>query len=159
MTVPYDTFEKKAGNVTMDETGELVPCDMTRLLVVDDEMRVREVFRMILADGFPEKSIDTAANGQEALDSFAKLHHKVCLMDLHMSVMDGHVAFLKILELCAARKWEAPSVVFCTGFAHPDAVRSVVVRDSTHCLLSKPVRAETLLNVVRSRLELQKPQV
>lgn len=158
MTVPYETFEKKVGNVTTDAPGDLVPCDMSRILVVDDEMRVREVFKMILADGFPEKTIETAANGQEALDAFAKLHHKVILMDLHMSVMDGHVAFLKILELCTERKWEAPSVVFCTGFAHPDAVRSVVVRDSTHCLLSKPVRAETLINIVRSRLELQKPQ-
>jgi CheY-like chemotaxis protein len=156
MTVPYDSFEKKLGNATADVVPELVPCDVSRILVVDDEMRVREVFRMILSDGFPDKTIDTAANGQEALDSFATLHHKVCLMDLHMSVMDGHVAFLKILELCAERKWEAPSVVFCTGFAHPDAVRSVVVRDSTHCLLSKPVRAETLLNIVRSRLETPK---
>jgi CheY-like chemotaxis protein len=158
MSVPYEAFERKAGKVTTEETVSLIPCDTNRLLIVDDEMRIREVFRMILSDGLPEKTIETASNGQEALDAFAKFHHKVCLMDLHMSVMDGHMAFLKILELCEVRKWEAPSVVFCTGFAHPDAVRSVVVRDSTHCLLSKPVRAETLLNVIRSRFELQKPQ-
>lgn len=158
MSVPYESFEKKADDTTTVEGGETVVCDLTRILVVDDEMRVREVFRMILSDGFPNKTIDTASNGQEAIDAFIMYHHKVILMDLHMSVMDGHVAFLKILELCDQRKWERPSVVFCTGFAHPDAVRSVVVKDSTHCLLSKPVRAETLLNVVRSRFEVPKPQ-
>ena len=66
MTVPYDTFEKKAGAASVVAAGELVPCDMSRLLVVDDEMRVREVFKMILADGFPEKTIETAANARFA---------------------------------------------------------------------------------------------
>ena len=121
---------------------------------MDDEVRVREVFRLILSDGLPDCKIDVAANGKDALETFEKEHPSVVVMDLHMSVMDGQAAFMQLQKSCKDNNWEMPSVIFCTGFAHPETVRSIVVRNATHCLLSKPVRGETLLNVVKSRLGL-----
>lgn len=159
LSIPYEAFEKAAAaapvtpvEVPVAPAATGVPCDPARILVVDDEMRIREVFRLILSDGLPDCKIDVASNGAEALDVFGKFHHAVCVMDLHMSVMDGQAAFFKVEKFCLEKGWEMPAVVFCTGFAHPEAVRSVVVRNSTHCLLSKPVRGETLLNIVRTRL-------
>lgn len=125
-------------------------------MIVDDEQRIREVFRMVLMDGMPECLIDIAANGKEAVDTFLTNHHSVVVMDLHMNTMDGQAAFLELQRQCKEKNWQMPSIVFCTGFAHPETVRSIVVRNATHCLLSKPVRGETLLNVVKTRLGLMK---
>lgn len=133
-------------------TESLTPCDKTRILIVDDEVRIREVFRLILSDGLPDCKIDVAANGKEALETFRTAHPAVVVMDLHMSVMDGQAAFMQLQKQCKENNWEMPSIIFCTGFAHPETVRSIVVRNATHCLLSKPVRGETLLNVVKSRM-------
>lgn len=156
MTNPYEAFENKMGTggrpVESVAVGKRVATDPHRILIVDDEQRIREVFRLVLSDGLPGCQIDVAANGQEALDAFSANHHAVCVMDLHMSVMDGQAAFLRMEKFCQENNWDMPSVIFCTGFAHPETVRSIVVRNSTHCLLSKPVRGEMLLNVVRSRL-------
>jgi CheY-like chemotaxis protein len=132
--------------------GAFTPCDKARILIVDDEVRIREVFRLILSDGLPECKIDVAANGKEALETFRASHPSVVVMDLHMSVMDGQAAFMQLQKQCKENNWEMPSIIFCTGFAHPETVRSIVVRNATHCLLSKPVRGETLLNVVKSRI-------
>jgi CheY-like chemotaxis protein len=145
------TSENQADSASAP-TGPLIPCDKTKILIVDDEVRIREVFRLILSDGLPDCKIDVAANGKEALEILRVEHPAVVVMDLHMSVMDGQAAFMQFQKQCKDNNWEMPSIIFCTGFAHPETVRSIVVRNATHCLLSKPVRGETLLNVVKSRI-------
>ena len=38
-----------------------------------------------------------------------------------------------------------PSVIFCTGFTLPEALRKVVAEDPRHVYLPKPIQAETLI--------------
>lgn len=136
----------------LDVSLSAVPCDRGRILVVDDERSIRALFRMILAEELPGRRVDMASNGQEAVDAFRSLHHAVLLMDLHMPVMDGHMAFCEIQRQCRTGNWEMPSFVFCTGFAPPDALLDAIDASVMHCLLSKPVDTKTLVNAVRTRL-------
>ena len=131
-----------------------VPCDRHRVLVVDDEKIVQNVFEMILSWELPHYKIEVAGNGAEALEAFTEGHHAVLLMDLHMPVMDGQEAFSEISKRCASRNWEMPAVVFCTGFAPSAALREVLSGDSPHCLLRKPVSNDTLVAVIKDRLGL-----
>lgn len=133
--------------------GALAPCDRSRVLVVDDEDLIIRLFKTILTSELPGVSVDVAGNGAEALDSFRQNRHAVLLMDLHMPVMDGQVAFREIEKLCAANRWEMPSVVFCTGFAPPDSISRVVSGNSLHCLLSKPVPSSVMVDSIRRRLK------
>ena len=130
----------------------LVRCDPTRVLVVDDEKTILRLFQMILSSALTGRVIDTAVNGEEGVKTFVAGHHGVIVMDLHMPVMDGQAAFSKIFNYCKTHNWEMPSVVFCTGFAPPDSIRDVLGDGSKHCLLSKPVSGESLVNVVTGRL-------
>jgi CheY-like chemotaxis protein len=58
-----------------------------RLLVVDDEPEIRETLADILiSEGY---SVDTAANGAEALREVEKHPVDLVLLDLTMPVMDG----------------------------------------------------------------------
>jgi nitrogen-specific signal transduction histidine kinase/ActR/RegA family two-component response regulator len=132
--------------------GPLIPRDRMRLLIVDDEKTIQRLFNMILSPALPGVKIDMASNGAEALDRFSSGHHGVVLMDLHMPVMDGYAAFTRIERLCLDKNWEMPPVVFCTGYAPPDTVLTVVRQDSRHCLLSKPVSGEALITAVKTRL-------
>lgn len=132
--------------------GPVIPRDKRRLLIVDDERTIQRLFNMILSPALPGIKIDMASNGAEALDKFSSGHHGVVLMDLHMPVMDGHAAFTRIERLCQDRNWEMSPVVFCTGFAPPDTVMTIVNQDSKHCLLSKPVSGQTLIDAVKTRL-------
>jgi len=134
------------------ETGGAMPCDPGRVLIVDDEPVVRQVFEVILSDDLPQMIFEKAANGEEAVECFSRGHHALVLMDLRMPVMDGRSAFLEIEQMCTDRDWEMPSVVFCTGFAPPDTVLDTVSRDSHHSLIRKPVGNDELVSVVKSRL-------
>jgi small basic protein (TIGR04137 family) len=138
----------KDGTVKNDS----VPCDRQRILVVDDEQIIQRLFEMILSWELPGRQIDVASNGAEAVRAFTSGHHAVLLMDLHMPVMDGQAAFCEIQRTCEARNWQMPSVVFCTGFAPPASLKDVLSKSSVHCLLSKPVSNETLVEAVKQRL-------
>lgn len=134
------------------ETQMPLPCNRNRILLVDDEDSIRRLFRVILSSSLPDCSVDLASNGLEAVQSFSKDHHSLLLMDLHMPIMDGQMAFNEIAALCALRDWQMPSVVFCTGFAPPDSVIEVVQSNQDHGLLLKPVSTDILIEAISSRL-------
>jgi CheY-like chemotaxis protein len=139
MTSPGDTASRV-----------LAPRDRGRILIVDDERPIRRLFQMILMAELPGHLIESAEDGSVAVEAFQRHHHGLLLMDLRMPVMDGCAAFSAIERACVAWNWEMPSVVFCTGYAPPDAVRRVVETSSDlHALVAKPVSNDTLVNVVR----------
>lgn len=127
-------------------------CDNSRILIVDDEKGIRELFKKILSLDIPDCRVDLAVNGLEAIDVFKTAHHKVILMDLSMPVMDGEVSFKEIMKYCDEADWEKPSVVFCTGFAPPNTIQSVVGTDTSHALLAKPVSRDTIVKTLKSKL-------
>ena len=131
-----------------------VPCDRHRILVVDDEEVIQKLFSMVLSWELPQAKVEIAGNGAEALEAFAVSHHGVLLMDLHMPVMDGQSAFHALERRCRESDWEMPRVVFCSGFAPPSDLRERVEQDDAHCMLSKPVPNEVLIDAVRQGLAL-----
>jgi nitrogen-specific signal transduction histidine kinase/CheY-like chemotaxis protein len=133
-------------------SGSLAPRNRNRILLVDDEGAIIKLFQMIVGAAIPDCEIETANNGKEALDLFSQRHHGCLVMDLHMPVMDGQTAFKEIHSLADTNGWEPPAVIFCTGFAPPDMVNRIVADNSLHCLLSKPVRGEVLVEAIKNRI-------
>ena len=130
-------------------------CDNQRILIVDDEDSVVLVTTKILRATMPDNIvIESARNGEEAIQAFAKWHYKVIILDLTMPVMDGEQTAHAILDMCTESHWEVPSIIFRTGYAPPGDIRNLVASDPAHCLLRKPVRNQTLTMAVRKRLGL-----
>jgi ATP-dependent Lon protease len=83
-----------------------------KLLLIDDQPSfVRGLTRLLQRDGY---TVETAANGQEALAQLPAHHYDVIVCDLQMPALDGR-AFYDILQrqfpsLC-------PRVMFVTGDA------------------------------------------
>jgi signal transduction histidine kinase/CheY-like chemotaxis protein len=95
--------------------------DVGILLVEDNPLNV------LVAQTFLERcgaSIDVAVNGEEALEKFDALRHRVVLMDLDMPVMDGYEATrrlrlqgetLPVIALTASLPKEVESDVYAAG--------------------------------------------
>ena len=127
--------------------------DHCRILVVDDEYEIRELFRRVLSCNRPNCRIDVAVNGAEAVESFRQARQGVILMDLHMPVMNGECAFIEIREMCYENKWEMPSFIFCTGFEPSYEICHIVAKAPKHCILRKPISNAALLDALQLRLQ------
>jgi DNA-binding NarL/FixJ family response regulator len=73
-----------------------VPGCPVRVLLVDDQTLFREALTTLLEVRPEIEVVGEAANGAEALDRVATLRPDVVLMDLHMPVLDGIGATLRL---------------------------------------------------------------
>lgn len=64
------------------------------LLVVDDEIRIRDLIRKYAA--FEGYAVDEAANGMEAIEKFSKGNYDLIIMDVMMPELDGFSACREI---------------------------------------------------------------
>jgi len=142
------TSSDQSGNSNVNP----VACNRGKVLIVEDEETIADLFAIVLANSFPGLSIDKVKNGDEALQQFAEHHHTLVITDVNMPHMPGHVVYRKIEELCARKIWKTPTVLFCTGQVHSAEVRSIVAGDGRHGMLTKPIDPNDLLDRVRSRL-------
>ena len=124
-----------------------------RILIVDDEQMIRKLFGMIITSEFPEALIDQAMDGNEAVEAFSAGCHDLVIMDLQMPGQDGRESFFEILKVCQSNQWPIPPIIFCTGFTPSESLTEIIKDSSIHCLLRKPVKAESLLEAVRKRLQ------
>jgi len=124
-----------------------------RVLVVDDEHSILNLFKMILENFIPGIVVDRADNGVEAVDVFKQGRHPVLVMDLHMPVMDGQSAFFEIERYCRQNDIPMPAVIFCTGYAPQAPLRQAIGAQQHHLMLNKPVQSHLLVRAVRERLE------
>ncbi|HEX8229738.1 MAG TPA: response regulator transcription factor [Chloroflexia bacterium] len=60
---------------------------MTRVLVVDDEVDIRQVLAYVLVDEGYE--VDEASNGEAALELIERRHPDVIILDMKMPGIDG----------------------------------------------------------------------
>lgn len=68
--------------------------DKIKILFVDDEKDIREVFACFLNErGFV---VETATNGEEAIDKIKSIDFNILITDLMMPLMDGAVLIKKV---------------------------------------------------------------
>lgn len=147
------SMEQAAAQPSVATEGLSANCDKRRVLLVDDQTSILDVFRRLIKYDMPHCRVETATNGLEAVNTFRQYRHGVIVLDLHMPVMDGATAFLEIQKWCQANHCEMPSIVFCTGYDPPELLKSILTPDSSHCLLMKPVTNQIFLETLRQRLE------
>ncbi|MEI7879936.1 MAG: ATP-binding protein [bacterium] len=149
-SVPKVSERRLSGNVaTSGAERRMAP----RILVVDDEQMIRKLFGMIIKSEFREALIDQASNGDEAVAIFKKGYHDLIIMDLQMPGQDGRESFFAIQQICHDNNYPLPPIIFCTGFTPSESLVEIIKDSSNHCLLRKPVKAESLLEAVRIRLQ------
>jgi len=84
---------------------------MKRILVVDDEKNICELYKGDLEDeGY---SVEVAYSGQEALDAVASAPPDLIVLDIQMPGMDG----VETLERLLGRDHGIP-VILCTAYSH-----------------------------------------
>src|SRR5687767_991435 len=111
------------------------PDSSPRILLVDDELSIRELFGDLLRlDGY---TVGLASNGLDALDAFKSAPWDLILTDWKMPEMDGEQLSERIKELSPRTP-----IVMMTGFPPPTGCQSV------DAILTKPFSRDTINDVI-----------
>ncbi|NOX37152.1 MAG: response regulator [Calditrichaeota bacterium] len=81
-----------------------------QILIVEDDELIRNIFQQSLENwGYP---VDTAENGQDALDKIRRKNYHIVITDLNMPIMDGMTLLNRIKS-----EWPYIETIVVTGFA------------------------------------------
>lgn len=122
-----------------------------RILLVEDNPDNLLLFRTYLK-GAPCE-IETAQNGQEAVEKYKSQQFDLVLMDMQMPVMDGYTATALIRRWEAARGRSPVPIIALTAYAlKEDAQKSRLAGCNDH--VTKPVKKSTLLETINRYISL-----
>ena len=112
-----------------------------KTLVVDDELAVRESFKMVL--GIKDYKVETAKDMNEAVAAAGKQHFDVAFIDLRFEGKDIGLDILKKLKEIDPQI----EAVIVTAFATPETkIKSVELGALDY--VSKPFMMETIYEVI-----------
>ncbi len=118
--------------------------DKTRVLIIDDEMNVRKILRVILEDEGYE--VEEAASGSEGMEIYRDHHVDLIIADIFMPDMDGLEVIMDLRRSSTDTKIIAisgGSDVLDVDYL-PQAKKLGANR-----IFSKPFNAEDLMEAVR----------
>ncbi len=116
-----------------------------KILVVDDEPKIRESFSDILS--LEDFDVDTAQNGEEAINLIEEDLYDVALIDLNMPKVDG----MEVLKYLVDHSIDTIGIIL-TGYA---TIRTAVeaMKAGAFDYLAKPVKMEEVIMVINRALE------
>ena len=109
------------------------------VLIVEDELALRESFQFLLQNLFAE--VDTAEDGQEALNKMDERDYDIVLTDLSMPRMSG-------LRLVDTIRTKSQSQIVVAISAHDDEEFSDALAPSNVKLLTKPLEMDELFETL-----------
>ncbi len=121
-----------------------------RLLVVDDSPLNHRITTLSLRGHF--QSIETANNGQEALEMYKKQPFNVILMDVMMPVMDGYEATIAIRKYEKEQKLENNSLIIAMTASDAGDDINRCLESGMDTYLGKPFMADVFLKILEEKL-------
>ena len=121
--------------------------DKARILIVDDESRIRLALRACLeTEGY---EVIEAADGEEGLRAAVECNPDLIIVDLAMPRKNGYEMIEELRSQCLG---DMPKVVVLSAY-HSASTPSASSRIEAAALLEKPLLPDLLRQTVRSLLE------
>lgn len=120
----------------------------SNILIVDDEPGMREFLEIMLQkDGY---SVDTAADGSEAIDKIEESLFDLAIVDIQMPVLNGIEVLKKFNE-----KSPDTTVIMITAYAsHETAIEAMKL--GAYDYITKPFKIDEIKLVIKKALEKKK---
>ncbi len=117
-----------------------------RVLIVDDSLTLRTMFRKSLTDTEFD-TVAEAADGQEALSQYIQHRPDLVVMDIVMPEVDGVTALAQIIDFDPAAR-----VVMVSSLGSKDKVLESIKKGAKNFIM-KPFERDTLLQALKKAYE------
>lgn len=119
-----------------------------KLIVVDDDLYIRELYEEILKDeGY---TVDTASNGEEALNKLQQGGYDIVLLDIMMPKLDG----LGVMD--ALNKAQPPvkngPIILLTNLDHDPLIKDAMSKGAAAFIIKADITPADLLSQVKKYL-------
>jgi signal transduction histidine kinase/GGDEF domain-containing protein len=140
-TYPEDgTTEQELLRVT-EERLHAPPHPKTRVLIVDDEPKIRQFLKEVLE--MQDYEVDTAASGPDGLEQLKTRKADLVLLDLTMPVMDGYEVYHLLKE--NPRTKDIPVIIVTARGDRKDRQLGLQQHGSAYNYLTKPFQMDELI--------------
>ena len=120
---------------------------MQKLLVVDDDEYIRDLYEEMLKDsGF---EVDTAVDGKEGYEKIIAGSYDLILLDIMMPKMDGVEVLKKLAE---DAKEKAAKVVLLTNLAHDPVMKEALSLGALAYLIKADMTPDQLVAKIKEYL-------
>jgi len=119
-----------------------------KLIVVDDDLYIRELYEEILKDeGY---TVDTASNGEDALNKLKQGGYDIVLLDIMMPKLDG----LGVMD--ALNKTQPPvkngPIILLTNLDHDPLIKDAMSKGASAFIIKADITPADLLSQVKKYL-------
>ncbi len=122
---------------------------MTKILIIEDEIAIRNVLKNILQDENKNFIIHEASNGEQGINTLSKNEYDLVICDIKMPKMDG----LEVLSKSKEQNIETPFIMIS---GHGDLETAVeCIKIGAYDYISKPPDLNRLLTTIRNALNNQ----
>lgn len=120
----------------------------TKVLIIDDEQGIRDLFKFLLEPrGF---EVDTAVDGLEGVEKFKKDNYNIVFLDVHMPKMAGPEVLKAIKQIKPVQ-----IVVIFSSSSDPNYEFESKAKDlGAYTCLYKPCEIEEILRVIEEAVKL-----
>ncbi len=122
---------------------------MSRVLITDDSLLQRRTLSAIVADMGHE--VDTACNGQEAVEKIQANKPDCLLLDMLMPIMDG----VQVIETLQSRGVKLPIIVLTADVQ--DWLKDRCLELGATMFMNKPVKQDLLQQALQDILAAPQP--
>ena len=122
---------------------------MSRVLITDDSLLQRRTLSAIVADMGHE--VDTACNGQEAVEKIQANQPDCLLLDMLMPIMDG----VQVIETLQSRGVKLPIIVLTADVQ--DWLKERCLELGATMFMNKPVKQDLLRQALQDILVAPQP--
>lgn len=125
-----------------------------RVIVVDDDQYIRELYEEVLKDEGYE--VETASDGEEALNKVKEGGFDLILLDIMMPKIDG----LGIMDYLSKNPPPKPNgpILLLTNLDHEPLIKDAMAKGAVAFLIKADITPEDLLVQVKKYLESPQPQ-
>ena len=122
---------------------------MQKILIIEDEIAIRNVLKNILLDENKNFQIDEASNGEEGFKKITEKNYNLIICDIKMPKMDG----IEVLEKSIHLGIDTPFVMIS---GHGDIETAIeCIKKGSFDYISKPPDLNRLLTTIRNGLNNQ----
>lgn len=145
---------KKADNTTYSKSDNLkvsekIDNKQNHTILVADDNKINQVLvsTILTKRGY---NVETADNGEQAINKLLENDISLILMDLHMPILDGYLATKKIRDELASPKNNVPIIALTAAAIKGE--KEKCISNGMNDYISKPFKAEDLIEKILNQI-------